>query len=81
MRWVFKGHDIQFQKKGKETTDDKEPWQTYYEGQDDIVEYLMERYKGFLSMFGYQIEYQGGHLDLVGIDKNIRAKRTMPRYG
>ena len=81
LEWVFRGHPIELERRPSETTEMKnKPWQEYYEGQDAIVTYLMSQYGMFLKKFGYQIEYQGGHLELVDIDKDTRAVRTRPAH-
>ena len=57
----------------KHVTEGKEPWQTYYRDQPELVEYLIEKWSGFLDQFGYRITGFGMDFD-IEVDDSVRSR-------
>lgn len=78
LSWLF-GQRLEVPRKQSEATPDKQPWYTYYEGQEEISLFLLDKYGDFLDQFGYRVVYNGT-LELVDIDKAVRKIRTQPIF-
>lgn len=69
------GRPLEVPQIANQKTEGKEPWASYYEEHPDLVDYLVQHWRGYLEKFGYRLTetYDGLSME---IDPEVRSMRT-----
>jgi len=79
LRHVFKG-SVELELNPKHVTKEKRHWSEYYNGQDAMVEILLNKFHPFNDYFGYTFDYTDSELT-VTIDEDRKSILTQPIRG
>lgn len=72
LRWMFNRPLLELGWDDTHKTKGKEPWYTYYSY--DMVQYLQDVYKPYLTTFGYSFTFENGR-PICSIDPAVRSQK------